>query len=790
MMMDVEHGEHVTQQTGPLNAAFLVSALLEEVSAITDYRTLRDTLPRRLARLLRCRCVLFYQRYEETLQFISGSFDDKPGWSSALLAVAHINPVSLSGNTLEARAWQQRRAVSNASLSTAATIVATPLLYRMRGMGVLVALRGEQPDEDNQHRPLAKSSRQSPTQAVAEPDTGELALPNLHRLPDAWQPEDMSLIEAVAGVVAMQLENTRLLERDRERIQELSLLNSISRQFHASLRDIERVRSAIIQRTREISSADLCECLFSTSSSTTISWMTSDLVQELLRHFSTHQEAEPAPLIAERPGNASASGYFARIDATVKTFFALPLRPSHHQERLSANAARRSSRADHQRTPIPGSESPLLGLIVGAYLRPRKLQREETTLLSVLANQASAVLENMSLMAEVVEARNEARKLLRQVLDDQRLKELILESIPNGLLTIDLHGHITTCNQAAATLLGYAPIELIGRPLQPVLPIHSLQRVLDSETPQSECITIATPQEAERIVQVDLLPFRNDRGALIGALATLIDMTAVHQLEEEKRRLDRLASLGEMAANVAHEVRNPLASIKTSMQMLLEDLPVAIPVSKEDTPEESLRDEVTVVLKEVERLDAIVRDLLQFSRPRQLHRVLCVFSDLCERVIKLVEQQCSESGVLIHRVYHDAPPVPVDISQMEQVLLNLLLNAVQAMPGGGVLTITQQVIASSSPGTIAHDYLEITVNDTGTGISAAHLERVFQPFFTTRAHGIGLGLPISRRLVEDHQGQLFAESQLGFGATFILRLPLSPGEATGREHEEDTDESL
>lgn len=793
MMMEVEHVDHldhvgrVEQQTDSLNAAAVVSALLEEISAITDYRTLRDTLPRRLARLLRCRCVLFYQRYGETLQFISGSFDDKPGWSSALLAVAHINPISLSGNTLEAQAWQQRRATSNRSNSAASTMVAAPLLYRLRGIGVLVALRGEQPGDEIQHKP------------GTEPDTGELALPNLQQLPGSWQLEDMHLIEAVAGVVAMLLENTRLLERDRERIQELSLLNSISRQFHASLRDMERVRSAIIQRTREISSADFCDCLLSTSS-TTIPWMKPDLIKELRHHFSLHHDADSSPLIAERPGSDATAAYFAHVDPAIKTFFVVPLRASHDQERSTPNpSAQLAAQIGIQSAAISykAPEPALVGIVIGAYVRPWKLRREESVLLSVLANQASAVLENMALMAEVIEARNEARKLLRQVLDDQRFKELILESIPNGLLTLDLNGNVTTCNQAAAVLLGFTPVEMIGQPLRLVLPLRTLQSVIESEIPQSESVTITTSSEQERVVQVELLPFRNDRGKLIGGLATLVDMTRMHRLEEEKRRLDRLASLGEMAANVAHEVRNPLASIKTSMQMLLEDLGSDMPstpdtIRETDAPGDTMREEVIVVMKEVERLDAIVRDLLQFSRPRQLHRVPCAFSDLCERVIKLVEPQCEAAGVRIHRVYNGAPPVPVDISQMEQVLLNLLLNAVQAMPNGGILTISQQVIPTSSPGEPAGGLLEITVSDTGVGIAAKQLERVFQPFFTTRAHGIGLGLPISRRLVEDHQGQLFAESQLGYGTTFILRLPLSTatGGATGQENEEDTGENL
>jgi signal transduction histidine kinase len=278
----------------------------------------------------------------------------------------------------------------------------------------------------------------------------------------------------------------------------------------------------------------------------------------------------------------------------------------------------------------------------------------------------------------------------------------------------------------------------------------------------------------------------------------LDDVTFMHQLEEEKRRLDRLASLGEMAASVAHEVRNPLASIKTSMQLLKDDL-------AEDTTgqcaqadghfavNEEAQESVTVVLKEVERLDAIVRDLLLFARPRQLHCVVCNLRELSDHVLKVMQSRCAELGVTIQRTYHDVPSVFVDIAQMEQVLFNLYTNALQAMTEGGVLSVSCQVVYTekATPLPISHAkevaiefgtpigfyrdqqcWLELAVSDTGVGITAEQLKRIFQPFFTTKAHGIGLGLPITRRLIEDHHGHLLVKSQSGHGATFSVRLPL------------------
>jgi signal transduction histidine kinase len=264
-----------------------------------------------------------------------------------------------------------------------------------------------------------------------------------------------------------------------------------------------------------------------------------------------------------------------------------------------------------------------------------------------------------------------------------------------------------------------------------------------------------------------------------------------------------------MAANVAHEVRNPLASIKTAIQMLRDDLAksyffhaesklVGERVSREQ--EDWALESIAVILKEVERLDTLVRDLLLFARPHQLHRTRCNITELSDQVLNLIEPQSAAANIVVHRLYEDIPPFWVDIGQMEQILLNLFMNAIQAMPEGGILTVTyrctpndnnndKSCLASNAfTGTsystspiqsqerqqkyMAQQWLELIMSDTGVGIAAEKIEHIFQPFYTTKAHGIGLGLPITRRLIEDHGGQIRIESQLGYGATVSVRLPL------------------
>ena len=786
----------VQYSTDYLDASTTLAALLDEFSAVTDYRTLRDNLPRRLAGLLGCRCVLFYQRMGETLQFASGSFADQPGWSAALLAVAHINPIELNSDIPEAQAWRARKAIPVALAGVEHAQICTPLIYRQRAIGVLTAMRGQTPDG---------------------------ALDASGRNADCWRSEEVALVALVANVVAMLLENTRLLERDRERIHELSLLNGITSQMNCGLREQERVHRIVIQRAKEIALPDFCAVLVPDAASRKVSsmalnaahsapigeataWLPERLHQLLLRRWQSDSHA--IPLVLERGSTRQANEYMEHLDSRVKTFFAMPLigKRGGESTRAGLQFAAPLARGGDE----PGAH--VLGVLVGAYHKSWKLRREEQVLLQILTNQASAVLENITLMDDVIEARNEARRLLRQVLDDQRFKELILESIPSGLITINLQGHITTFNRAAESVLGYHPREVMGQPVRKVLDLRSLERGLQTGQPQHETLLTSGRQGQEVALEVTLVPLRDERGGQMGVLATFADITSVYHLEEETRRLDRLATLGEMSANVAHEVRNPLAAIKTSMQMLRDDLESSHGLEMA----EGAQDEIAVVLKEVERLDGIVRDLLLFARPRQLHQVEHNLGELSARVLHFLHPQCEERGVRVHMGQQDVPDALFDVAQMEQVLMNIYLNALQAMPDGGILSTSCQVIRVPGGSSNAQDvyssarqfkrveafslsdedqdelealsgargigddeaweqraWVELAISDTGVGIAQDALERIFQPFYTTKAHGIGLGLPITRRLIEDHHGSILVESQLGYGTTISVRLPLS-----------------
>jgi two-component system sensor histidine kinase HydH len=243
------------------------------------------------------------------------------------------------------------------------------------------------------------------------------------------------------------------------------------------------------------------------------------------------------------------------------------------------------------------------------------------------------------------------------------------------------------------------------------------------------------------------------------------------QLFERMKERDRLAALGEMAAGLAHEIRNPLGAIKGAAQYLN---PPGHPGDEGDF--------LRIIVEEVNRLNGVVTEFLDYARPLKSSLAPADVNDILSRTLRLLESQGLPAGVSVAlRLDDQLPPALGDAEQLKQVFINLALNALQAMPNGGALNITTSVLTASSGWRFAAvgpsgrpseaGTVEIRFRDTGEGISEEALERIFIPFYTTKEKGTGLGLAICQRIVKAHNGTLTVESRAGEGTEFVVRLP-------------------
>ncbi len=250
---------------------------------------------------------------------------------------------------------------------------------------------------------------------------------------------------------------------------------------------------------------------------------------------------------------------------------------------------------------------------------------------------------------------------------------------------------------------------------------------------------------------------RDEVGSLVHAFNVMVEELRLHQ--EQLLQSRKLAALGTLTSGVAHELNNPLSNISTSAQILREE-------RKELRPEERLR-YLRQIEEQTERAKEIVRNLLDFAREREPQHAPRQLGAILEDALALVQNQARLAQVTVEKRCPDTlPAVVADEVQLQQVFVNLFLNAIQAMPGGGTLRVTAVEAGSA---------LEIAVSDTGVGIAPEHLERIFDPFFTTKGvgEGTGLGLSVSYGIVRKHGGEILVESQVGKGTTFTVRLPAS-----------------
>ena len=345
-------------------------------------------------------------------------------------------------------------------------------------------------------------------------------------------------------------------------------------------------------------------------------------------------------------------------------------------------------------------------------------------------------------------------------------------NLRNGVLAVTREGRIAVMNEVALHIFGVpAHAQVIGRPYTEVLSdLPDVVRIFASAFELSHL-----PNRAElrlkrrnKVIGYTLSQVKDPAGRVSGAALFFKDLTRVEQLEERERLRDRLAALGEMAAAIAHEVKNPLAGIEVMAGLLKRQLPES-------------RDAQTIlgdIIKEAKMANAIVVEVLDFVRPIRLQVEPVTLSEVVRDAVSMAESHWSGGGVAVEVIVPgDLPDMQGDPHQLRQIFTNLLTNAFEAMNGQGRVTVRAALLAPEEEvaGSDIHPspMIQVDVQDSGPGVAPDVMEKMFSPFFTTKPQGTGLGLAIVRKIVDAHDGRIDVSGVASGGARFRVTLPVT-----------------
>jgi len=355
----------------------------------------------------------------------------------------------------------------------------------------------------------------------------------------------------------------------------------------------------------------------------------------------------------------------------------------------------------------------------------------------------------------------ELENRLREITSLKAYTDNVLSSMTNGLITIDLEEKIVTLNEMAERILGKRSGKIVGLPLERVLSEdHPLYRMMIETLSREEGVFRSEMElkkdEGSLWLTVGTSLLTDGKGKKLGALVLFQDITGIKALEEKLRQADRLAALGTLSAGLAHEVKNPLSAIKTFVQLLPRKLENPSFMEKFNS----------TVPREIDRINQLVEDLLELTRRRVHPFVALDVNYLILQVIDLHGEEMEKKQIRFEdHLDRTIPPVEGNSETLYRAFSNLAINAIQAMPEGGSLIISSKHDSPSSG-------LQIIFRDTGVGMDEETSKNLFNPFFTTKDRGVGLGMALTHKIIEDHRGTIEVMSEKGAGTTFVLMLPV------------------
>jgi two-component system, NtrC family, sensor histidine kinase PilS len=372
-----------------------------------------------------------------------------------------------------------------------------------------------------------------------------------------------------------------------------------------------------------------------------------------------------------------------------------------------------------------------------------------------------------ALASFVVEREKQARSLLAEResafyrLD--RLYRSIVESINAGILTIDLEGRVKSFNKGAEDITGYFFYEVENKNIYTIFPLWKKvlnapegDKAISTRTGRVE-IPYMDKNNRKLILGCSVSSLKEESGDKIGDIVIFQDMTQIRQMEEAVEKNRRLAFVGEMAASLAHELRNPLASISGSIQMLKRDLALR----------ESDERLMQIIIRGKDQLECFIKDFLLLARHKNRDEEEVNLGAVINEVIDSLKVDYEwHDSIVVERIVMDPIILFTNKAEIRQVISNLALNAIQAMPEGGKLTLEARTID-----TLTAEVVELKISDSGAGIDTEGLDRIFEPFYTTKEKGTGLGLAIVNRIIEASMGEIYVDSVPNSGTTFTVRFP-------------------
>lgn len=413
----------------------------------------------------------------------------------------------------------------------------------------------------------------------------------------------------------------------------------------------------------------------------------------------------------------------------------------------------------------------LLGVLNLESAQERAFKPTDVNAIELIASALASVIQNARTYHRVQELNRTKDALLLRLSHDY---QTIFENAMQGMSRSTADGQFILVNPAFARILGYSsPEEMLQLRFHDLIEpkrYEQLLKLLETKGAIFDEELQARRQNGQMVdLRVNLRASRDQSGKIVYYDAAIEDISEDKRLQRELQRRERMATMGELAAAIAHEIRNPLAAVINSA----EELQARVDFSGTN------RRLLEIILEEAERLERVVRDFLIFARPAQPRFSTVNINQLIERTLQLVMQrghtrELMHNGLTLEKsLKPDLPSIQADPDQLVQVLLNILINAVQGTKGVGKILISSSLESLLEPVWLSSPHVVIEVSDTGSGIKPKDMERIFEPFFTTKPSGTGLGLPIAKQIIETHSGTLSVKSVEGTGTRVRIVLPVS-----------------